>query len=82
MNEWQTMETAPRDETPEQDGTPILAYIPDHGIDVIMHTGISNQHWIETFGYGEWALWSERRSRVEPTHWMPLPAPPSMEEQR
>jgi hypothetical protein len=60
---WQPIETAPKDETP------ILGFVPSYhrgkgGISVIL--------WME----GAW--YDGRAFETEPTHWMPLPAPPAL----
>jgi hypothetical protein len=68
MNEWQPIETAPKD-------TLLILYLKDEG--VIIGEG---WHTYDEPPYGEpskdlyW--WVEQRGRVHPTHWMPLPEPP------
>ncbi len=63
MMDWMPIETAPKD------GRGILAFI--------------NEEWIEGMFWngGEWSYLSygdiTRYGRYQPTHWMPLPAPPT-----
>ena len=61
---WRRIATAPRD------GTPVLTYHPDSG-----EPRIALSQW--RFG-GWFDFWSEVGAAIdaEPTHWMPLPAPP------
>lgn len=61
---WQPIETAPKD------GTKVLGYCDAYGNVVVM----------EWFVYhGCRAVWEtvDGESEVEPTHWMPLPNPPT-----
>ena len=63
MSEWQPIETAPKD------GTAVLVY----------DGKITTAEWYGLGGY--WSLcrvgaWAED-SETDPTHWMPLPDPPS-----
>ncbi len=78
MMTWQTMETAPRD------GSPILAYNPLVGVYntafTTRFTGKEDERPYEGFPCGFWGggtsypfgSWD-----CKPTHWMPLPAPPT-----
>ena len=61
MSEWQPIETAPRD------GSDVLIWC-DTGKICIAH-----------FDYATFAWWSDLSTREcpDPTHWMPLPAPPA-----
>lgn len=64
MTDWQSIETAPRD------GTGILAKLPDSDM----------PHTVK-FWRGVWVLAWDHSALVnwdEPTHWMPLPPPPSL----
>ena len=64
--EWQPIETAPRD------GTRVRGYVPQLG-EIILH------YEEETDEYDEcWAC--DAGSDWNPTHWMPLPEPPTTEE--
>ena len=73
MSTWQPIETAPKD------GRPILAYghiaLSNHAIGVVV--------WSETYG-----LWDAENDPDQgpwdskPTHWMPLPEPPTASEAR
>jgi hypothetical protein len=61
---WQPIETAPKD------GTPVLGFMPKY------YQGKGGQSVILWFGND----WSDMRAHsCEPSHWMPLPAPPSSE---
>lgn len=61
MTEWQPIETAPKD------GTAI--WVSAVGVGEPVRTV---QHW-----YGEWVnIYNGDSIGWEPTHWMPLPAPP------
>lgn len=72
MSEWQLIETAPKD------GTPILTFYADaHGM---------RRYSIRYWSSGDWGPrsegWSDewRQLRKDsPTHWMPLPEPPSLD---
>lgn len=60
MGDWQDISTAPRD------GTEVLVYVPRRlGA---LYAGASNPTGVQ------W--WSRNLGDVQPTHWMPLPAPP------
>lgn len=66
---WQPIETAPRD------GTPILCFRPD-----ALGHGFSDQSGIDVLWWedGSWTYDGDGRISIDPpTHWMPLPAPPS-----
>jgi hypothetical protein len=63
MNEWQPIETAPKD------GTPVLVFVPKAwGKHDEIHVGKQRRFWVVGnqfyFDIGN------------PTHWMPLPEPP------
>jgi Protein of unknown function (DUF551) len=60
MNEWQPIETAPRD------GTEILLFARGQHDDVYRGVGQWSEH------SNSW-FWS---FAIRPTHWMPLPEPP------
>lgn len=66
--EWQPIETAPKD------GTPILCFTPDEQFSPI--TGI-DVLWFEN---GDW-LYNANIVLDPPTHWMPLPPPPTQAEE-
>lgn len=64
-SEWQPIETAPKN------GATLLVWRPSEGEHYPAHVGVD--------------LWSDKswyRSRryQQPTHWMPLPAPPALTE--
>ena len=61
MNEWQPIETAPKDPNSE-----ILIAEPDHDYPI----DIANWNLI---GYWE----NQEGITLNPTHWMPLPEPPA-----
>ena len=69
MSDWQPIETAPKD------GGRILLYVPPYGP--------SCGHYRES-GWGRgtsnWYAASVLNKEAEPTHWMPLPAPPTLKE--
>ncbi len=62
MADWQPIETAPRD------GTWLLCWEPGTEVDIMRWYAWSTTR-------GEWQ--SCEGIRTEPTHWQPLPAPPS-----
>jgi hypothetical protein len=89
---WQPIETAPRD------GTKVLGYCIANGIpyiDVIWWRGnvprvCPTREWHDDPGY-VWRSaetdastrgWSETLPNPGPTHWMPLPSPPTGPDQR
>ncbi len=60
---WQPMETAPKD------GTPILVYV------------LGGAQYVVWWQMGDWVFFEKRGGQysvAEPTHWMPLPAAPSL----
>lgn len=64
LDGWQTMDTAPRD------GSRFLAYEEER------ESKRYECWWQEDFGH--WEGWQDDwDSEVNPSHWMPLPAPPS-----
>ena len=69
MSKWQPIETAPKD------GTKVLVWRPSIGThyeepkELIAHADVDV--WVE----GNW--WRSRCNQ-QPTHWMPLPAPPTL----
>ena len=62
LSPWQPIETAPKD------GTKILITVGDNLVGV--------GYW-DNDTSGLWALWLSSIERMRPTHWMPLPAPPT-----
>lgn len=68
MNEWQPIETAPKD------GTIILGY-DDSGVVAAMRFVVPMYG-----GHPEWELaelsWPNDSMSAYPTHWMPMPPPP------
>lgn len=76
MSEWRTIDSAPKD------GTEILTVGTDSP-NVIATRWLSPGPFVRTpdVNYYRpdgfyWASWSEPVGPVNPTHWMPLPAPP------
>ncbi len=65
---WQDISTAPRD------GQPILAWDPYY-LMRCARPDPSSGSWLTDLPYG--VERGEREMRIEPTHWMPLPAPPT-----
>jgi hypothetical protein len=61
MSDWQPIETAPKD------GTRVLTFGPDRIVTAYFDPGVRGHE--REFPAG----W---RGAFEPTHWMPLPAPP------
>jgi hypothetical protein len=69
MSQWQPIETAPKD------GTRILAYCPNHP-DVGSITRVT--WWRQAKDGHGFIGWGEFNEQYwPPTHWMPLPAPPT-----
>jgi hypothetical protein len=76
-NEWQPIETAPKD------GTHIIGIQPISGI----YGGVTGAFWIpdeqrmfdgaKITIKGYWAESRHHQVVVKPTHWMPLPKPPT-----
>lgn len=73
MNQWQPIETAPKD------GTEIILYFPS----LVHSIQIANWHHAEYFTNGKktfescrWTIGSILGDPPEPTHWMFLPEPP------
>jgi hypothetical protein len=77
MNNWNPIETAPKD------GTVILGYFPG------FKKSVRETHWIEsetreygkiTRSYAEWYTGAmtgfSSAPEPQPTHWMPIPEPP------
>lgn len=66
-NGWMPIETAPKD------GTPFLAYQRNGGPDLYPCWFVNDQY--------EGAFWqNDYDNEPSPSHWRPLPAPPSHEE--
>lgn len=66
---WYPISCAPKD------GTPILCFRPD-----ALGHGFSDQSGIDVLWWesGDWTYDGDGRVTIDPpTHWMPLPAPPS-----
>lgn len=71
LMEWQPIETAPKD------GTPILGYFGRTAGDEPPDMEVVRFDEAQPFG-GEWMTTMASPEMVdEPTHWMPLPSPPS-----
>lgn len=62
--QWQPIETALKD------GTPVIVFCPDNHPEEQVMCG----QWYSYAG-GFWGIHIDDQ-RIEPTHWMPLPAPP------
>ena len=72
--EWQPIETAP------EDGTPVLLFCPRPGVEPFQITG----YW--DLGSDEFGVKSAWRATTHdpiypPSHWRPLPPPPTEKEQ-
>ena len=81
-SEWKTMESAPKD------GTEIIAYRPDQGVFTCRWSTMEelvdhdiNGDPIEEYNENQEDWWHDRWGWLEldcaPTHWMPLPTPPT-----
>jgi len=72
--EWRPIETAPKD------GTPIIVYMPWEG-GMVRTAHYSRRLTEDRYAQNVWCVhWSgSYKSRVAPTHWMPLPPPPPKE---
>ena len=68
--EWQPIETAPRD------GTYVLLYWPRG--DGIHETVVEGHFYTARDGDEFWWAVSRLEDRTDPTHWLPLPAPPKV----
>lgn len=67
---WQPIATAPRD------GSRVLVYRPSFDGDYIPRVGVD---YYATTHYTEGKTWMRSREDCQPTHWMPLPEPPTGE---
>ena len=65
LPEWQPIETAPKN------GTEIVLVVTDGFVGQLAF----NAHWVRNRNGGE--CWSVALPGTTPTHWMPLPDPPS-----
>jgi len=63
VTDWQPIETAPKN-----DGQEILGWDAGNGVQLCNWMGYPN---------GDGAWWVLLEFTTEPTHWMPLPAPPA-----
>jgi hypothetical protein len=66
MMDWQPIETAPKD------GSFVLAY----NAGSMFQDMVEETMWIVQFSGGRWRIALDGQS-AQPTHWMPLPAPPA-----
>jgi hypothetical protein len=75
--QWQPIETAPKD------GTRVWIYVPDFDpneyVASFAHTDLPDDHedYWEGWTFADEVLINHSCEEPEPTHWMPLPAPPS-----
>lgn len=75
MSEWQPIDTAPKD------GSLILTWGPHH-VGVARWLDYAREPYLPDPSY-RWAGWIDNydgEDIPEPTHWLPLPAPPTMME--
>jgi len=79
MSGWLPIETAPKD------GTKIIVYCKHMGVvgpsywDADRYSKRPIPYWTN---YGE-ILWGKKRTRFDqPTHWMPLPQPPTVTQEK
>lgn len=75
MSEWQTIETAPIN-------TAVLVFVPnwDHygpGIYRAIRVNFGPDRAAEHWHSSAWAMGRDFATDCQPTHWMPLPDPPS-----
>ncbi len=83
MTEWQPIETAPKD------GTSILVYVAGESLYPTAANYCSREYLLEEYGDAEYMdegwYWGYGYPTdfsahvIEPTHWMPMPAPPKEE---
>ena len=66
MSDWQDISTAPKD------GTRLLLWMREWA------APSTGQYYGESSGWG--MFWDGAMYRFQPTHWMPLPAPPHSKE--
>jgi hypothetical protein len=82
MQEWESIETAPRD------GRAILVMRDiwpgsptGRALECNGHNTYVAEWWSEAGGTGEWTCYMDAvhdpRCPIDPTHWQPLPKPPS-----
>jgi hypothetical protein len=69
MSNWQPIETAPKD------GTTIVGWSKENGADILFygmteHDDVIEEGWLYHFDFQTWP--------TKPTHWMPLPKPPTV----
>lgn len=72
MSEWQPIETAPRD------GTKVLLIVVGYepAVGAYYERGWDYQEEGDFVQEAHYTEWCETTGPWEPTHWMPLPAPP------
>jgi len=73
MNDWQPMDTAPKD------GTRVLLFHPYAGVMAgqgLIITGHYMETWDDDYKTSRWE-WVQGDMVIKPTHWMSLPAPPT-----
>ena len=69
MSDWQPIETAPKT---HGHGLHVLLYVPRHGLGSLIVEG-----WVNDAHPGSpWV--AQNGGQIEPSHWMPLPASPSV----
>jgi hypothetical protein len=69
MNEWQPIDTAPRD------GRTIIAYRPTDPPHI---EGMYWANYEKDNGAWHWSYDGESSLTIPPSHWMPLPEPPQL----
>mgnify|MGYP002507805316 CR=1 FL=1 len=81
MNEWQPIETAPKDETKIY-GTRILAFFPlEEESDYSSQIVIIRWSYYKRWELAEYSGELDHEFYSQPTHWMPLPNPPKQEKE-
>lgn len=73
MENWQPIETAPKD------GTRFLAYQAPFGISIVHRHDAGGEARNPRHHYECWALDDRYGHPCKPTHWQPLPEPPAIE---
>jgi hypothetical protein len=78
MSEWQTIETAPKDCTDGIGPTVLLTFVRPEtvGKHTMPERPVVTGYWLGAQQRWSFAWGFIRTPSPEPTHWMPLPAPP------
>lgn len=71
MSEWMPIETAPRD------WTDVILYVPDEDDCSGSRGVVKGWYSMRDGGFDCWMSYESNSGEVYPTHWQPLPFPPS-----